>query len=181
MFDAPWVNGRDLRAVPLVERKARLERVLGDAAPRVRYTSHVVGAGGRFSESVNALDLEGVVSKAVDSPYRAGERTRHWLKVKCWRIGVFVIGGIERDGEGRVVSVLVGLPAGAGLSYQGRVEFGLHRLRAIIESAREIRESPFIERRSSSTVEWIAPSTSITVRALPRREGERLRHATAVG
>ena len=180
VWDMPWRNTRDLRRVPLLERKAQLAEVLANAGSRVRYTAHAIGGGNAFFDRVNALDLEGIVSKRVDSRYATGERSRDWLKVKCWRTHHVVVGGIDRDEDAHVIALLVGSPDGAGLRYEGRVEFGLHRVRDAWRRARPVRRSPFGDELRAGRRTWVAPRVVLEIRALPRPAGELLRHATAV-
>jgi bifunctional non-homologous end joining protein LigD len=82
-FDLLYLNGEDLRALPLVQRKARLKRLLLRKRSRIVYVDHIETHGERFFEKVCALDLEGIVAKRRDSPYRATERpSPYWIKIK---------------------------------------------------------------------------------------------------
>jgi ATP-dependent DNA ligase len=82
-FDLQHPNGEDLRALPLVERKARLRRLLRRKRSRILYVDHIEKHGQRFFDKVYALDLEGVVAKKKASLYRATEKSsRYWIKVK---------------------------------------------------------------------------------------------------
>src|SRR4029079_178813 len=107
VWDAPWLKNRSLGDRPLLERKDSLEQALANAPTRIRLTKHVVGQGPAFFRAADQHDLEGIVSKRAMSRYHAGERTRDWLKVKCWRTHHFVVGGVERDDEGRLAALLV--------------------------------------------------------------------------
>lgn len=126
-----------------------------------------------------AAGCEGIVSKRADSPYRDRVRSRDWLKVKCWRTNSYVVGGIERDAGDRVVALLVGSPDGTTLRYEGRVEFGLSRVASAWENAVPTASCPF-GGMGSQRRQWIEPRTFVKRRALPRRLGTRLRHATAL-
>jgi bifunctional non-homologous end joining protein LigD len=181
VWDLPWHNGRSLAGWPLLERKQALSNLLASAPPRVRFTSHVVGNGAEFFKVADAHDLEGIVSKRVASHYRAGERTRDWLKLKCWRTYNLFVGGIERDDDGRLTALLVGSPDGNQLRYEGRVEFGLRRVRAAWIDGPGAAVSPFRNGPSARNRVWMDPNLAITVRALPRAAGEPLRHAVAMG
>ena len=86
VFDVLSLDGESLVSRPLLERKALLAEILSAAGnPRLRYVSHVVGNGAEFFKAADGLGLEGIVSKRVESLYRPGERSRDWLKVKCFR------------------------------------------------------------------------------------------------
>ena len=79
-------NGRDLRELPLLERKARLEKLIGAAnADCLRY-SEGFDDGLKLLAAADRLGLEGIVSKRRDAPYRSGKQC-DWIKVKCatWR------------------------------------------------------------------------------------------------
>jgi len=78
LFDLPYLDGHDLRQLPLVERKRLLEKILGGAPRVLSYSSHVAGSGETFYSEACRLRLEGIVSKKAQSVYRAG-RTRDWL------------------------------------------------------------------------------------------------------
>jgi bifunctional non-homologous end joining protein LigD len=82
-FDLLFLNGEDLRMLPLIERKARLKRLLRRKRSLVLYLDHIDGSGHRLFEKVCEMDLEGIVAKRKDSQYRATEKpSRYWIKIK---------------------------------------------------------------------------------------------------
>lgn len=127
-FDLLSAEGFDLRALPLVKRKA----VLQDLVPRVgpvRYLDHIEGQGEEFLRQVTAMGLEGIVAKNAEAPYRAG-RSAHWLKIKTEKTGDFVIVGFteprgSRSGFGALQ--LADLVDGT-LVYAGRAGTGFTEL-----------------------------------------------------
>jgi bifunctional non-homologous end joining protein LigD len=125
-FDLLFLEGRDLRARPLLERKARLARLLEGRRGRLRYSEHFDQPGRRVHERACRLGLEGIVSKLKTAPYTSG-RGQSWLKVKCVARQELVIGGYT-DPEGARVelgSLLVGVHEADGrLVYAGRVGTG---------------------------------------------------------
>ena len=100
VFDALFLSGEDLRALPLVERKERLAQVVRRAPAAVRFSDHVVGRGKAFFERACKHRLEGIISKRASAPYRPGRGT-DWLKVKCQQEQEFVIGGYTEPGGSR--------------------------------------------------------------------------------
>jgi bifunctional non-homologous end joining protein LigD len=90
-FDALALDGRDLRRLPLAERKACLALAL-PARGVIFYGDHVVSHGQAFYEAAAEQRLEGILAKRADSVYTGG-RTRDWLKVKCQLRQEFVVGG----------------------------------------------------------------------------------------
>ena len=80
------IDGRDMRAMPLEARKTRLARLLG-GVEGLHYVQHLQEHGEALFAKAVELDLEGIVAKRADSPYRAG-RQPTWAKIKnpdYWR------------------------------------------------------------------------------------------------
>jgi bifunctional non-homologous end joining protein LigD len=77
-----WLNGSDLRAIPLVERKWRLVKLVKPNAVRMLYVQHILEHGRVLFDAVCRLDLEGIVAKPSVSPYRLVGAKSPWLKVK---------------------------------------------------------------------------------------------------
>jgi len=82
-FDLLYLNGKDLRTLPLIERKAALKKLLRRKRSRILYLDHVEGDGLLLFEQIVKMDLEGIVCKRKDSPYKVTEKpSRYWIKVK---------------------------------------------------------------------------------------------------
>jgi bifunctional non-homologous end joining protein LigD len=79
-FDILYLDGRDCRELPLLERKAILREQVCDAY-RIRCAQHIEERGEELFAEVDRLELEGIVAKRLLSTYSAG-RSTHWLKVK---------------------------------------------------------------------------------------------------
>ena len=91
VFDVLWADGRDVRPLPLRERKQILRDLLTFTGP-LRFTGHTGTDGEAYFRQACACGWEGVIAKRADAPYRAG-RSRDWLKFKCAAGQEFVIGG----------------------------------------------------------------------------------------
>ncbi|HYH07648.1 MAG TPA: ATP-dependent DNA ligase [Thermoanaerobaculia bacterium] len=111
-WDLLAIGDEDLREVPLEQRRARLEEVLGNAqkplhlSPATRDRALAEDWFHRFE----GAGLDGVMAKRLDSPYRAGERTM--IKVKHSRTADCVVAGFRwhKNGPGTMVgSLLLGL------------------------------------------------------------------------
>jgi ATP-dependent DNA ligase len=82
-FDLLYLNGQDLRMLPLIERKAMLKKLIRRKRARLFYLDHVESDGRLLFEQVVKMDLEGIVCKRKDSPYKVTEKpSRYWIKVK---------------------------------------------------------------------------------------------------
>jgi len=94
VFDCLYLNGRDLRARPLSERRTMLE---GLALPAGMLRSDAVeGDGLTLLEAATQHGLEGIIAKRASSPYRPGARSADWQKIKVRRTLEAVVGGITR-------------------------------------------------------------------------------------
>jgi bifunctional non-homologous end joining protein LigD len=123
-FDLLSVGGRDVRPLPLGERK----RLLADVVPRlgpVRYADHVEANGKALFREVEARGLEGIVAKRADAPYRAG-RSPAWRKIRLARAGDFAVVGFTapRGGRARFGALLLAVHDGEGLVYAGSAGSG---------------------------------------------------------
>ncbi|MEQ1947987.1 MAG: DNA ligase D [Bryobacteraceae bacterium] len=117
LFDLIYLDGHDLRGVPLIERKNLLQQIL-TPSDTVRYSEHFAGAGAELLEAAKAQGLEGIVGKRAASTYEP-RRSSAWQKWKVADSADFVICGFtagEREGFGALV---LGEPAGAGLQAGG--------------------------------------------------------------
>jgi bifunctional non-homologous end joining protein LigD len=81
-FDILWLNGHDLRKLPLVERKRRLRRLIPQQPFPVPYTDHQDGHGAELYEAACSLDLEGIVAKWKHGAYVGDEAATSWVKIK---------------------------------------------------------------------------------------------------
>jgi bifunctional non-homologous end joining protein LigD len=100
-FDLLHLDGYDLRKVPLLERKRLLKDLIdrtGLAAP-VLYSEHMETDGAEMFEAARRMNLEGIVSKRVDAPYRS-DRTESWQKIKTSVRDKFPIVGFIKDPGG---------------------------------------------------------------------------------
>ena len=148
-FDLLFLDGSDLRPLPLVERKARLARLLKGRRGRLRYSEHFDLPGQRVFDRACRLGLEGIIAKQKNAPYTSG-RGQAWLKVKCVARQELVIGGYtDPDGaRAEFGSLLLGVHDRDGrLVYAGRVGTGFDHATLKNLGARlrklERRASPF--------------------------------------
>lgn len=132
LFDILHLNGEDLRKKPLIRRKQLLKELIAASAPGgpLAYSDHVRGHGEDVFLHACRLNLEGIVSKRANAPYRSG-CSKDWLKSKCRLEQEFVIIGWRPSAKaGRPFSsILLGVRDGARLRYAGRVGTGYTELR----------------------------------------------------
>jgi bifunctional non-homologous end joining protein LigD len=190
LFDILHLNGRDLRGVPLDERKRVLRSVLGlRGGGRLRFSDHVIGNGPDFHAQACGLGVEGIISKRRDSPYRAG-RGRDWVKVKCVGRQEFVIGGFTDPGGSRTGfgALLLGVYDGAELRYAGRVGTGFNEklLKEMTKRLKSLEmDSPaFVNPPTGAEakgVHWIRPELVAEVKFTEFTDDDVLRHPAFEG
>ncbi len=190
-FDLLFLDGEDLRELPLHERKERLAQLLRRAAPdaHLRLSEHVTGGGARFFAQACKLGLEGTIAKRAASPYRAA-RSRDWLKIKCVARQEFVIGGYTPPGGSRqyLGALLVGLREGDKLRYAGKVGTGFNArsLRDLHERLRPLEQPdpPFDDAPKGSEVRdarWVRPELVAEIAFSEFTHDGRLRHPSFQG
>jgi bifunctional non-homologous end joining protein LigD len=180
VFDLLELDGRRLTGLPLLERKAHLQKLLREGPDRLRYVDHVQGNGSAVFAQADALELEGIVSKRAHSRYQPGQRSSQWLKTKCWRLLRFPVVGYTVTAH-RLESLLLASDGCEGRSYAGRVEYGLARFPGLLEVLSEARSahSPF--GRGVRGAQWIRPGVVADVQCLPWSRGRKIRHAVLRG
>jgi bifunctional non-homologous end joining protein LigD len=161
-FDLLFADGEDLRPLPLLDRKARLDTLLKKHDTHLRLVEHFTSGGEAVLLSACRMNLEGIVSKRGDAPYRSG-RGNTWTKAKCRAGHEVVIGGWSTT-AGKFRSLLVGVHRGDHLIYVGRVGTGysgpkvkqlMPRLKAMAAKA-----SPFTGKgapRHETGIHWLKP------------------------
>lgn len=125
-FDLLAVAGYDLRSLPLFQRKELL-RILVPQVGVLRYSEHFERDGEALFEAASELGLEGIVAKRAASPYRSGQRSRDWLKIKATQTAdVAIVGYVRGKGSrSRLGSLMMGWYQDGELLYAGNVGTGL--------------------------------------------------------
>jgi len=172
-FDLLSFEGRDLRPLPLVARKALLRELLPPVGT-LRYADHVEERGAELFEEVKRLGLEGLMAKRADSAYR-GARSADWLKVKVEHTGDFAILGFtapkgSRTGLG-ALHLGWALPDRPGVwFYAGRVGSGLSEqelgpLHRELEANKIPRKPPLTGAPPDTKgTTWVRPTRACEVR-----------------
>jgi bifunctional non-homologous end joining protein LigD len=190
------VNGENLTALPLVDRKARLASLLKGAPDSLRYNDHQIGHGPEFHRLACDHGLEGIVSKRANGRYEPDRRT--WLKIKCLNREEFVVVGWS-DPEGsrhRIGSLLLGYHTPESkLIYAGRVGTGMpvaelerlwHRLQSLIVDQMPLtipppRSTRFGSPLVLSRVHWVRPEMVVEVTYVVWTPDGLLRHVVYLG
>ena len=190
VFDLLHLDGEDLRALPLTERKARLTALLqtGDLEGRVLVSKHFTEAGDGLLGKVCDLRLEGLIAKRGDAPYRPG-RGGDWLKVKCHKRQEFVIGGFTEPKHARrgIGALLLGYYEDGRFLYAGKCGTGFDDekgddlrkgLDALVTETRPFETVPSDVRREAV---YVSPKRVCEIEFTEWTPDGRLRHPSFQG
>ncbi|HEX3129254.1 MAG TPA: DNA ligase D [Thermoanaerobaculia bacterium] len=176
VFDLLSFEGYDLRPLPLTVRKSILRRVL-PSSDHIRIVDEVPERGEDLFAAVSSLNLEGIVAKREDSPYKPGYSPL-WLKIRVDRTGDFIIAGYE-PGPGGLRRLHLALCEGADFVYAGTVGSGLdtremNEIRARLDPAR--RPTPPVSNPPKDrNAVWVEPELVCEVRYKELTRGGSLR------
>jgi len=163
IFDILWVDGHDVRTMPLVERK-KILRGIFPKNDTLRYSDDIEAGGTKLFAEMQKRGMEGMVAKRADSPYREQDRGRDWLKIKTHLRQEVVIGGYTEPRGGRkyLGSLLVGVYDKGDFVYVGHSGGGIpDEQRKLLQeklAKLERKTSPFSTvPKPNSTVHWVKP------------------------
>jgi bifunctional non-homologous end joining protein LigD len=190
-FDLLRDGEDDVRGLPLIERRALLERRIGPhTSDTIRVSEQVAQDGRALHERALREGWEGLIVKEARSPYQSGRRSPAWRKLKVVNEQEFVVGGWTEPRQTRPYfgALLLGVRdenTGA-LTYVGHTGTGfnqaeLERVWRLLK-AREISKSPFSSRiTTNEPAHWIRPDLVAQVRFTEWTADEKLRHPVYLG
>jgi bifunctional non-homologous end joining protein LigD len=159
-FDLLQLNGKDLRNLPVENRKAKLEELLSDAPGVIRYSQCFDHDVKELLARAREFGLEGLIAKRRGSRYEAGKRSGAWIKLKLQQEQEFVIGGYtEPEGARKYFgALLVGIYEAKKLRFTGRVGTGFSEklLRTLHSKLNKIRTEacPFFNLPAAGRSRW---------------------------
>ncbi len=200
LFDVMREGKEDLTALPLRERRQRLERIFdryfrSKAARGSRLQPGIIRLSEQVADDATALHAravkegwEGLIAKDASSPYQPGRRSPAWRKVKLVKEQEFVVGGWTEPRQTRQYfgALLLGVHEGDGLKYVGHTGTGfdhkeLARVSALLKK-REIKTPPFSERvKTNEPAHWVRPELVAQIRFTEWTADDKLRHPVYLG
>lgn len=188
LFDLLYVDGVDVRELPLLKRKALLKKLLQDCDPRLQYSDHIETAGRDFFALAQRNGLEGIIAKDAQASYHS-TRTRHWLKIKVEQRQEFIIAGYTAPRRSRsdIGSLILAYYERKDGKSTGRLRFAGHvgsgmdtEMRAELKKklgklAR--KTSPFdVRTPTNEQATWAKPELVCEVRFTEKTSDCQLRH-----
>lgn len=187
IFDLLYLNGRDLRKLPLLERKKILKKLLAGCPRSIKYSEHIVGRGSDFFKVSCEHHLEGIVSKLADSTYASG-RGDLWVKTKCSKRQEFVVGGYtdQKNGRQGFGALLLGLYQTGKFKYAGKVGTGFDQQtkKELMERLVELhrKTSPFgLNSPKEKGLHWVDPMMVVEIGFSNWTDDEVLRQPVFLG
>ncbi len=174
-FDLLYLNGYDLRKLPLVERKALLKKTIDKTD--IQFSESFEVDGGEMLKHACKTGLEGVVSKVRDSHYSNG-RSNDWVKVTCAQRETLVIAGFALK-ENRFDGLYIGRQKGNELIYAGKVDHGFDNASAKDLQARLkplIRKTQPYAKKIAHWGVWVEPSLLAEIEYRAKSAVGKVRH-----
>ncbi|HJT17532.1 MAG TPA: non-homologous end-joining DNA ligase [Thermoanaerobaculia bacterium] len=183
-FDLLHRGDRDLRRLPIEERKALLEQLpLEDP---IRLGLSVDAKLSTVTRRMKKLGLEGIVAKRRGSRYESGKRSKAWLKHRFNQVEEFVIGGYLPEGDNDFSRLLIGIRRGEKLMFVKKLKNGFSAVtrHEVMRAIRKLRteKNPFanprdVEPEVLAEAVWVKPKRKVEVEFVEWTEHGRLRHA----
>jgi DNA ligase D-like protein (predicted ligase) len=198
-FDVLAFRGRDVRSLPLTDRRELLiTRIVKDTVDAVRISEVFDASAKRIVAAARQQQLEGIVAKRAESIYEAGQRSGAWVKYKTNKGQELVIGGYQ-PGPNVFESLLVGYYLGKSLMFVAKIKNGfsppLRRQIAKQFKGLDTRVCPFANlpeprnarRGEALTAEvmqrmhWLRPKLVAQIEFTEWTKANHLRHSRFVG
>jgi bifunctional non-homologous end joining protein LigD len=172
LFDLLFLDGKDLRKLPLIERKEKLESLIPNIHPRLRYSNHVRKDPEKFFDINCKQQLEGIVSKFADSPYISG-KGEDWTQTKCSRTQEFIIGGFNEVTQ----EFLLGFYEREKFWFAGKVEANGKFLTIKKKLAKLSQETSAFEKvPQQKNIHWVKPEIKAEINFSNWTDEKRLRN-----
>jgi bifunctional non-homologous end joining protein LigD len=179
-FDLMYLNGYDLRKLPLIERKSLLKKLVADTG--IQFSESFEIEGQEMFKHACRTGLEGVVSKVRDSKYPTG-RSNDWVKKTCAQRETLMIAGFALDGS-KWDGLYLGRRKGNDLVYAGKVDHGFDndiakdlqtRLKPLVR-----KTQPYSKRIAHRGI-WVEPSLLAEIEYRAKSAAGKVRHPVFKG
>jgi bifunctional non-homologous end joining protein LigD len=189
VFDLLNLDGKDLKTLPLVDRKEILKKLTDKINdPVIRYSDHIEEKGKAFFEMARNKNLEGIIAKKADSEYANGYRSKQWLKIKYQLNREAIIAGYTKPRGSRkhFGALILAQYEKNKLVYIGHTGTGFNQqmLKDLYQKMQPlvIEKSPFSEKiKTNMPVTWLKPNLVCQVNFTEATEDGKLRHPVYMG
>ena len=174
-FDLLYLNGYDLRNLPLFERKALLKKIIAETD--IQFSESFEVDGREMYKHACKTGLEGVVSKVRDSRYASG-RINDWVKKTCAQRETLAIAGFALDGK-KWDGIYLARQKGKELVYAGKVDHGFDTASAKdlqTQLKPLIRETQPYAKKIAHRGIWVEPSLLAEIEYRAKSAEGKVRH-----
>lgn len=174
-FDLLYLNGYDLRKLPLIERKSHLKKLI--ARTSIQFSESFEVDGAEMFAHACRVGLEGVVSKVRDSRYASG-RGNDWVKKTCAQRETLPIAGFALK-ENKFDGIYIGRHKGKDLVYAGKVDHGFDKTSAAELQARLkplIRKTQPYAKKIAHRAVWVEPQLLAEIEYRAKSAEGKVRH-----
>jgi bifunctional non-homologous end joining protein LigD len=186
IFDLLYLDGLDLMACKLIDRKTTLEGIL-KSSKNIRYSDHIIGEGEKLFEEVAKVPLEGMIAKRLESTY-AQRRSAEWLKIKTIQQSEVVIGGYTEPRNSREYfgALVVGLYRDGNFHYVAHTGGGFNH-QTLAQTYKmmqplKTKDCPFVDKpKTNEPVHWVKPKLVAQVKFSEWTADGRMRHPVFLG
>src|SRR6187200_680527 len=198
VFDILWLNGYDLKSLPLTRRREILKDILPNENV-IRLSEDFETSATEFLATASKMGMEGIMAKKEESVYVEGDRTRDWLKIKSNKRHDVVIGGFtQNEGSAKTFSsLLVGVFDNGRLDYIGKIGTGFNdktqkdimaKMKKLITKKVPFTETPDVDKPSrfrpnppKAKVTWLKPQLVCEVSYAELTDDGVMRHPSFEG
>jgi bifunctional non-homologous end joining protein LigD len=187
LFDLMFLDGKDVRQLPLLARKKML-RALLPKHPILAFSPHRPEWGTKYFKEAEKHGLEGIMAKRAASPYLSGQRSGDWLKIKTARRQEVVIAGFTAPRRSRPCfgALVLAVREGTVWRYVGHVGTGFSHavLRELHERLLALRtdRSPFKQLvKDEAVTTWVKPKLVAEVKFTEWTAAGEMRHPSFLG
>ena len=199
IFDILWLEGKDLMALPLTERRKILKKNIPSGHPVIKLSDTFDASGSSFFALAEKMQLEGIMAKKADSLYIPGNRSKDWLKIKTEKRQEAIIGGytINENTSKPFSALLLGLyengklesigPVGTGFSISQQKEL-LKKLKPLETAKCPFTTVPDFNKPSrfrpdppKADVVWVKPKVVCEISYRELTKDKALRHPSFKG
>lgn len=175
-FDLLFLDGEDMRKLPLLERKTKLQNLIPDIHPRLRMSNHVTKDPESFFNINCKQQLEGIVSKIATAPYESG-RSKSWCKTRCSKTSEFHIAGLNEETQ----EIILGEFVRDKLIFVGKVYADGNYLKIKKKVAKlGVDVTPFEKFPQQKNIHWVKPEVKAEINFSNWTDEKRLRNPTLV-
>ncbi len=188
VFDILWLDGKDLTALTLLERKHILKNILPATEDVIKFSDHIEEKGKAFFKLATDKGLEGIMAKKSDSTYTKNFRTKSWLKIKNNKKFEAIICGFTEGRKSRkhFGALVLGKYVGDKLIYIGHTGTGFNE-----NNLKEVEKKlaplvtdkiPFVKKpKTNMPVTWVKPNLVCEIKFSEETDEGILRHPVFMG